>query len=142
MPRLFRLLLAVLLGLVAGSAVNMGLVLLGGRVVAPPLGADVSTMEGLALAMPQFRPSHFVFPFLAHALGTLAGACVAALLAPGRSALPSWVVGGLFFLGGVANVVILPSPLWFTVLDLGLAYFPMAWLGLKLAARLQPAQTR
>jgi hypothetical protein len=32
-------------------------------------------------------------------------------------------------------VMILPSPLWFTLTDLLLAYLPMAWLGIKLAKK-------
>jgi hypothetical protein len=86
MKRVFQMLLALVLGLLAGSAVNMGLVLLGAQWVPAPAGADVSTMEGLRAAMPRFGPLNFLFPFLAHALGTLVGAWVAALLAPGRGA--------------------------------------------------------
>ena len=122
MTRFLRMLLVVVVvvvvGFLAGSAVNMGFILLGGHLVPPPVGSDVSSMDGLKAAMPLFGPANFVFPFLAHALGAVLGACVAALLAPGRSATLAWVVGGLFFLGGLANVFLLPAPLWFSVLDL------------------------
>ena len=128
-----RIVLAVLAGFVLGSVVNMGLIALGGSVAPPPAGAD--TMEGLAASMPLFEPKHFVFPFLAHALGTLAGATVAAAIAPARKLACAMAVGTLFFLGGVAAVAILPAPLWFEALDLVAAYFPMAWLGHTLVAR-------
>ncbi len=124
---------AVLLGLVVGSAVNMGLIMLGGQLLPPPAGADVSSMESLKASMPLFGPQHFLFPFLAHALGTLVGAFVAVLLAPQRSAVAAWAIGGLFLLGGTANVLMLPSPWWFTLLDLVLAYLPMAWIAQALA---------
>jgi hypothetical protein len=135
MAKFLRMLLAVLLGFVVGSAVNMGLIMLGGKVIAPPPGAEVTSMEGLKASLHLFEPRHFVFPFLAHALGTLAGAFVAGLLAPGRSAVPAYVVGGLFLLGGIANVTMLPSPAWFSAVDLLFAYLPTAWLGQALAAR-------
>lgn len=77
----------------------------------------------------------------AHALGTLAGAMVAGLLAPGRSANPAYVVGALFLLGGIANVVMLPAPVWFSALDLLLAYLPAAWLGQALASRVRQRGT-
>jgi hypothetical protein len=128
MSKTLRILLAVVLGFVAGSIVNMALVMLGGRVVPPPAGADVATMEGLKAALPLFEPRHFVFPFLAHALGTFAGALVACLCTPGRRPGPAFVVGGLFLCGGLANVLLLPSPPWFSAVDLLLAYLPMAWL--------------
>lgn len=135
MPKLLRAVLAVVLGFVAGSAVNMGLIMLSTEAIPPPPGADVKTMEGLRASLHLFEPKHFVFPFLAHAVGTFVGAFVAALLAPGKSATPSYVVGGLFLLGGIANVLMLPAPAWFSAADLLLAYLPAAWLGYTLAAR-------
>lgn len=133
MPKPIRITLSILLGIVAGSCVNMGLIMMGGQLIPPPAGADVSTMEGLAAALPLFEPKHFVFPFLAHALGTLVGAFAAARLAPASATVAAFAVGGFFLLGGAANVMLLPGPLWFNALDLLLAYLPMTWLGLKLA---------
>lgn len=130
---ILKLVLAVVAGFVAGSIVNMGVVALGGAVAPAPAGAD--TMEGLAAAMPLFEPKHFASPFLAHALGTLAGAATAAAIAPTRKFACAMMVGGLFFLGGAAACAMLPAPLWFEALDLVAAYFPMAWLGWKLTAR-------
>lgn len=139
MVKYFRALLAVVLGFLAGSAVNMGLILISGKVIPPPAGADVTTMEGLKASLHLFEARHFIFPFLAHALGTLVGACVAGILAPGRSVVPAYVVGGLFLLGGIANVVMLPAPAWFSAVDLLFAYLPAAWLGQALAERLRRA---
>ena len=135
MVKTLRFLAAVLLGLVVGSAVNMSLITISGRLIPPPTGADVTTMEGLKAALPLFGARHFVMPFLAHALGTLTGALVAGLLAPGRSVRPAAIVGCAFLLGGIASVLMLPAPLWFSTLDLLLAYGPSAWLGQQLAAR-------
>ena len=115
----------------------MGLIMVSGSLIPPPAGADVTTMEGLKAALPLFEARHFVFPFLAHALGTLAGAFMAGLMAPARSAMPAYVVGACFLAGGIANVVMLPAPVWFCALDLLLAYGPMAWLGQALAARVR-----
>jgi hypothetical protein len=43
------------------------------------------------------------------------------------------LVIGLFFLaGGIANIIMLPSPTWFTVLDLVGAYLPMGYLAGRL----------
>ena len=96
MARIFRLTLAVVAGFVLGSTVNMSLIMVSSTVISPPVGADVTTMEGLRSAMHLFEPKHFLFPFLAHALGTLVGAITSSLLAPGRSAVPAYAVGGLF----------------------------------------------
>ena len=77
----------------------------------------------------------FVFSFLAHGLGTLVGAWVAAMLTVGRTSDSAYVVGSAFQLGGVANVLMLPAALWFSALDLVAAYLPAAWLGHRLASR-------
>jgi hypothetical protein len=127
--------LAVILGLVIGSAVNMALVMVSGKIIPPPAGADVTTMEGLKASIHLFGPKHFLFPFLAHALGTLVGAFLAALVAKGPSAVPAYVVGGFFLVGGIANVSMLGGPMWFNAVDILLAYFPMAWIGNTLAKR-------
>jgi hypothetical protein len=132
---LLRNVIAVVAGFVAGSVVNMGLILVSGKVIAPPAGADVTTMEGLKASLHLFEPRHFVFPFLAHALGTFVGAVVATMLTPARQAGPALAVGVLFLCGGIANVFMLPGPAWFNTLDLLLAYLPCAWLGHRLVAR-------
>lgn len=134
MPNWLRVVLAVLLGTVVGSMVNMALITVSGKVIAPPAGADVTTTAGLKASMHLFEPRHFIFPFLAHAVGTFAGAFVAALVTPGRSLRAALVVGGFFLLGGIASVFLLPAPLWFSAGDLLLAYLPAAWLGHRFAA--------
>jgi hypothetical protein len=138
--KVFRTILAVLLGLVVGSVVNMGLIMVSGKVIAPPAGADVTTMEGLKASIHLFEPRHFLFPFLAHSLGTLVGAFTATLVARGTSAIPAFVVACCFLVGGIISVVMLPGPTWFAAVDLLLAYVPAGWLGFVLAARVNASR--
>ena len=130
-----RNILAVVAGIVIGSIVNGGLINVGGHVIPPPPGADLNTMEGMKASMHLFGPGHFLFPFLAHALGTLAGAAVAAYIAATRKFHLARLIGVVFLAGGLSMVLMLPSPLWFDILDLAGAYLPMAWLGWRLASR-------
>ena len=130
-----RNILAVIIGLVVGGLVNMVLIMISGSIIAPPEGADVTTMEGLKAALPLFEPRHFIMPFLAHALGTLVGAILAALIAVDKKMRFALVIGFLFVIGGIMNVISLPSPIWFTILDLGLAYLPMAFIGGRIGQR-------
>lgn len=124
-------------GIPFGSIVNMGFIMISGSVIPPPEGADVTTAEGLNASMHLFQPRHFIFPFLAHAIGTFAGAFVAALIAATHKMRFALGVGLFFLAGGVTSVFMLPSPTWFTVLDLVGAYLPMAYLGGKLAIKQQ-----
>jgi hypothetical protein len=135
---LLRNVLAVLAGVVIGSAVNMALITLGPSLIPPPAGVDVTSAESLGKAMHLFEPRHFVMPFLAHALGTLAGALVAYLIAAKRRAAMAWGIGAVFLCGGVAASFMIPAPAWFIALDLLAAYLPMAWLGIQIGSRLKP----
>lgn len=130
-----RNILAVIAGIIAGGLLNMGIIMISGSVIPPPEGANLTTMEGLKAAMPFMEPKHFLMPFLAHGLGSLLGAFVAAKIAGTHKMKLALVVGGWFLLGGIANIIMLPSPLWFTVTDLAGAYFPMAFIGGRLATR-------
>jgi hypothetical protein len=60
---------------------------------------------------------------------------VAALIAANHKMLFALVIGAFFLAGGIGNVLLLPSPVWFTVVDLAGAYFPMAWIAGKLVAK-------
>ncbi len=133
MKPIFRNIIAVVVGLIAGSVVNMGLVNIGPSIIALPAGADVSTTEGLRESMKIFTPANFVFPFLAHALGTFTSAFIATKIAVSHKM--KIVVGiGLFSLvGGITAVIMFGGPLWFKAMDLLLAYIPMALLGGTLA---------
>ena len=100
---------SVLLGLIVGGMVNYGLIILTNSFV--PEGVDSSDIESIKNNIHRYTPLHFLFPFLAHAIGTLAGAFVAQRLAKSTPAIPAYIVGGIFFLGGVSMVLQLPSPL-------------------------------
>ncbi len=135
MGKTIRIVLAVVVGMAVGSAVNMGLVLLGPMIIPPPPGVDVTDMESLSTSMHLFQFRHFVFPFLAHAAGTLAASYLAVTIASGHKLKISMLIGSLFLLGGIANAMMLPAPGWFIAVDLIGAYLPMAWIGGRLAAR-------
>ena len=123
------------LGLILGAITNGILVQIGSSVIEAPLGLDLSTEKGLAKAMPLMEFKHFVFPFLAHALGTLISALIIARFAASRQLQWALNISALFFMGGVYMVTILPSPLWFNIIDLVFAYFPMAFLGYRLGKK-------
>ena len=127
--------LAVIGGVLVGGVVNTALVVVGPLIIPPPAGVDMTTAEGLQAGMPLLQARHFVFPFLAHAVGTLVGAAVTARLAASRHRQLALVVGVVFLLGGVAAARMIPAPAWFVALDLLVAYLPMAWLGAHVARR-------
>ena len=115
MKNILRNILAMVIGLFVGGTVNMGIITISGSIIPPPEGADTTTMEGLKAAMELFEIKHFIFPFLAHAIGTLVGALLASLIAVSHQLKLAMVIGIFFLIGGITMVLSVPSPLWFTI---------------------------
>ena len=130
-----RNVLAVIVGFMAGSAVNMGLVMASPHVIPPPAGVDVNDIESIKASIHLYEFKHFIVPFLAHALGTVVGAYVAVIISASYKLIVGLVIGVLFLLGGISVAFMLPSPTWFVVVDIVGAYMPMAWIGTKLTGR-------
>ena len=137
MPNLLRNVLAILAGIVIGGVVNMALIMLSPLLIPPPAGVDVSNAESLSRSIHLFELRHFIMPFLAHAVGTLAGALAAYLIAASYKAQLAYVIGAVFLCGGVAASFMIPAPTWFIALDLVAAYLPMAWLGIHIGTRMK-----
>ena len=127
--------LAVIFGWLVGSVVNMGLIKFGHKLF-PIAGIDPNDMNAIAEVMPTLEYKYFIFPFLAHALGTLSGATIAGLMAASHKMKLSLGIGGLFLLGGIIVNYMIPGSTWFAVTDIVIAYLPMAWLGGKLAGNI------
>jgi len=134
--KIFRNVLGCVIGVVVGSGINMALIVLGPSVIPPPAGVDVTNPEALTNSIHLFEPRHFVFPFLAHALGTLCGALVAFLVAASYKIAVAFVIGTLFLAGGITASFMIPAPIWFMILDLVAAYIPMAWLSTRIGNRI------
>lgn len=138
MKTVVRNILAVLVGIFVGGLVNMMLVVAGPHVIPPPPGVDMGDMKSLTAGAHLLEPRHFLFPFLAHALGTLAGALTANVLGSTRRPVLAFTVGAVFLAGGIAASFMVPAPGWFIALDLVMAYLPMAWLAARLGRVIRP----
>jgi hypothetical protein len=136
MKTTLRNIFAVIIGLIVGGAVNMTLIIVSPHVIALPAGVDVTDSQSLSTSMHLLEPKHFLFPFLAHALGTLAGALVAFLIAASYRSVFAYTIGAFFLAGGIAAAFMIPAPVWFIILDLAAAYIPMAWIGTQLGRRI------
>ena len=130
-----RNVIAVIAGIIIGGAVNSALIVLSPSIIPPPAGVDVNDADSLRSSIHLFEPRHFVMPFLAHALGTLAGALAAHVIAATHKLPIALVIGVVFLCGGVAASFMIPAPAWFIAADLLLAYIPMAWLSARIGAR-------
>ena len=131
--KILKNILAVIVGIIGGSIINMGIIELGPYIIATPEGFDNRNMDTFAATIHLLKPSNYITVFLAHGLGTLAGAFIAAKIAVTKKKVFALIIGLWFLLGGIAAIIILPSPIWYNSIDLAGAYIPMAWIGWKLA---------
>ena len=124
-----------ILAVVAGTVVCMILngVLLGMmmKLNPAPAGFDPNVVASYSL----LEAKHLMNPFIAHAIPSLVGGLIAALLAVSHRMTLALVVGGIHLLGGITAAFMIPAPAWFVALDLVVAYIPMAWLGGRMGAR-------
>ncbi|WP_334113724.1 hypothetical protein [Paucihalobacter sp.] len=130
-----RNVIAVIIGLVVGSGFNMGIIMVSGSIIPPPAGVDPAQIDSLVNNMYLFKPKHFIMPFLAHAIGTLVGAFLAAKIAAKYHFNMAMIIGLFFLLGGISSAFMLPAPTWFILVDVVFAYIPMAVLGARLAIK-------
>ena len=128
MNPILKNILAVVAGIIFGGVLNMGIIQISSAIIPPPDGVDLTTMEGLKAGMHLFKPINFLMPFIAHSLGTLTGAFLTTIIAVNHKIKLALIIGAFFMIGGIINILILPSPLWFTIIDLLIAYIPMAYL--------------
>jgi len=136
--KIIRNIIGVIAGVFIGSYINMFIVSIGPTFFPLPEGVNITTEEGLKAGMSLMQPEHFIAPFFAHAIGTLIATFIAALIAVNKRKIITRVISLLYLAGGAYMVAILPSPMWFNLLDLIVAYMPMGMLGYWLATRFVP----
>ena len=126
MKQLLKNIGILIFGIIIGMIVNMGLIILGGMIV--PMSETIDPMNAINL---DFK--YFIFPFLAHSIGTLSSAFIVSKISRNSHIIMPLIVGLYFLSGGIYMVTILPAPTWFVLLDVILGYIPMALLGWKIS---------
>ena len=134
----FGRLIAAVLGFLVGSVVNMAIVWVGPKVIPLPDGVEMSGTDKLVENIKLLKLVNFLASWLAHALGTLVGAFVAAKLSVQNRTRPAVIVGTLFLLGGISMAWMVGGSTWLILTDLVGAYLPMAFWSTWLAEQKSP----
>ena len=137
MNPILRNILAVIAGLVAGMAANMGFLMLLNNLIPVPEGVDFRDMDTIVEAMEtgKYELNHFITPFVAHSAQALLGAFIAVKLGASKHLILALIVGGLSLVGGIMAAKMIPAPLWYNIIDLVFAYIPMSLIGYSLAGK-------
>ena len=133
MNPILRNILAFIAAAIVGGFINSALIKIGAGYFPIVEGVDPMDIESIKANAHLYSSKHFLHPFLAHAIGTLSGAYVVSRLAISSHKNLALGIGGLFLIGGIMMAFMLPEFWKFSIVDILLAYFPMAILGWKLA---------
>ena len=110
------------------------------QVYPPPRGIDMTDFNQVKQFVASLPVPAFLLVLAGWLIGTLLGTWLAARI--GRSRVTGYVVGGLLLAAGVANTVLIPQPLWFSIVSF-IVYIGMTLVGARVGAATAPvpAQT-
>lgn len=133
MNPILRNILVTIAGIVVGSIVNGGIIVLSSSIIDYPDGFNPMDQESFEKYKDLIPVTGYYMALAAHALETLIGAFIVAKFVTTKN---SWFAIGIavfFLLGGIANLFSIPHPAWFAPTDLIVSYLPMGLLGWILA---------
>lgn len=137
MRNIGRGILAVLGGGLVCGIIVFAIEAVSSRVYPLPPWIDLTDPDAIRAAVAQLPVGAYVFVLLAWFLGPLAGAWVAARLAPGSPVVHGMIVAGLVLASAVVNMVALPHPAWMWIAAPA-AILVGGWLGARLARPASP----
>lgn len=111
-----RVVLATIIGLIAGNLVNSAIINLG---ISVPVAPGEDAFEAIRAAAKHFTTMDFMVPLAAHVLGIFVGLVIARLICK-TSNIPIYIISILHLLGTLVMWILIPSPTWFMAVDLGL----------------------
>ena len=128
--------LAVLGGTIIGIFIIRGIMSFHGIVFPLPDGVHASNPKSISDNIHLFEAKNFIVPFLAHAIGTLCGAYFTAKFAVKYKFNFALGIGAIFLTNALMTAYLVENTsMTFNIIDFVLAYFPMAFIGGKLAIK-------
>jgi hypothetical protein len=120
---------------IVGIIVAVGLVWLveklGHAVYPPPTDLDFANPDAMRTYMKTIPVGALLFVGAAWFIGTLGGTFVACKIRRTKPMMFAVVVGGLMLLATAANLIMIPHPIWFSILGVA-GVVVGAWLGMTL----------
>ena len=110
---MLRTILGIFAGVVLAFVVLMGLEMAGHAMMPPPPGLDPTDPEDLKQMVASASMTAKVWVVFGWFAAVVAGGWVARRLS--RKGWAGWVIAGLIVLGGVANIMMIPHPLWMQI---------------------------
>ena len=120
-------------GIVIAGALVWLVEMIGHSVYPPPPGLDFANPEAMRAYIATMPIGAFLFVGGAWFIATLAGTFAACKIGDAKPMIFAIVVGGLMLIATAANLMMIPHPLWFSILGV-IGILVAAWLGMTLAS--------
>ena len=131
---MIRSILSVIVGILAGVVTILVLEMAGHFFYPPPAGLDPQNVEAFKEFVAAAPMGMLASVLIAWAGGAFVGGLVAALLSERRRGLHGLAVGAVQTALAVAQLTMIPHPLWFMVVGVTM-FLPLAGLGGLLVGR-------
>ncbi|MBT8103062.1 MAG: hypothetical protein KJO95_08850 [Gammaproteobacteria bacterium] len=124
---------AGLAGVVIAIALVWLIEMIGHSVYPPPADLDFADPDAMRAYIATLPIGAFAFVGGAWFIATLVGTSVACRIGGAKPLIFAIVVGGLMLLATLANLIMIPHPLWFSSISV-LGIILAAWLGMTFGA--------
>ncbi|MDB4439285.1 hypothetical protein OAH05_00575 [bacterium] len=98
-----------------------------------PENFDPTNLDHMKAFIDSLPAPAYIIDLFAHFLGGLTAGFVARLIVKEPWTIGTVQLGALFTCAGIANLIVIPHPIWFAMIDISV-YLPAAYLGARLAA--------
>lgn len=113
-----KLFYATFAGVIAAFIAMMFLEGLGHSLFPIPFEIDPNNLDSLKDKLHLIPVQMYIAVALAHGLGVLIGLLIASAIDK-TSKISLYIIGGFFLFGTVANLFMIPHPMWFAIADVG-----------------------
>ena len=124
----------VIVGLVVAFVLIATIEKLGHFIYPPPTDLDFSDPDAVRPYIATLPFIALLFPMFAWFVGTFAGSLAGCYIGTARPVVFAGIVGALVFAGTVANLIVIPHPLWFSIISL-VGIVSSAWLAIQVAPK-------
>jgi len=123
---------AVVLGVILAVGIVQVVEVIGHKMYPPPPGYNMHDMNNVKKYVASLPVTVLVVVLAGWLVGTLVGTFAAAKI--GRSFVPGYIVGVFLVAGGIANALVIPQPLWFSIASF-VIYIAMTLIGAHFGVR-------
>lgn len=130
---MFRIVLGIIVGVISATLIFLGFLMLIASIFPMPKGIDILNPDGMKKFIADLPATAFILVLAGYAVGMLAAGFIARKISRHANIGAPIVIGGLFSVGWIMNVLSIPHPVWVVIVGIFI-FLPFTYLGHRLAA--------